>query len=82
MSRSNKNLGSKNTNIQRNLPRQKISFVLRDYTAKDVTYHRKGINSMAVVNSSNSGNVLKEGRVAIFSASRDACIKLWDVSYA
>ena len=72
-SRSNRGGGSSYGN--RNVPKQKISLVLRD---PNEIPHRKGVNSLAIVNE-HSGH--KKGSVNFFSASRDRLIKLWSVNY-
>ena len=67
--------GNNNSAGKRQLPKQKISFVLRD--PKEVP-HRKGINSLAMVNDHSRH---EKGGVNFFSASRDRLIKLWQINY-
>ena len=59
--------------MNKHLPKQKISIVLRD---QNEVPHRKGINSLAMVN-----DYQQSSQVNFFSASRDRLIKLWSVNY-
>ena len=68
--------GYNNSSRQRVQEKRHFSVVCRDYDSE--IFHSNGINSLVVGYPEKGRN---EGRVNLFSASRDRLIKLWDIDY-
>jgi len=62
---------------RQNQQKRKFSVILRD---PHEIAHRKGINSIAVVNQDALDKV-RNDQVTLFTASRDRLIKLWNIGY-